>query len=138
MTGEQIPSPQPQSPPPISDADRKNWAMAAHLSALVGFVGIPSLVGPLVVWLAKKDSDSYIAAHSVHALNFNISVLIYTIVGSIALGVIGLLTLGIGFLLAIPVVIIALVVWVVLVIQGGLAASRGEQFRYPLTIDFVK
>lgn len=136
MTDEQIPAPQP--PSPMSDADRKNWAMAAHLSALVGFVGIPSLVGPLVVWLAKKDNDAYVAAHSLHALNFNISVLIYTIVGSIALGLFGLVTLGIGLLLAIPVVIIALVVWVVLVIQGGLAASRGEQFRYPMTIDFVK
>lgn len=122
----------------MSDADRKNWAMAAHLSALVGFVGIPSLVGPLVVWLAKKDTDAYIAAHSVHALNFNISVLIYTIVGTIAVVIIGIVTLGIGLLLAIPVVVVALIVWVVLVIQGGLAASRGEQFRYPMTIDFVK
>jgi uncharacterized Tic20 family protein len=136
MTDEQIPAPQP--PSPMSDADRKNWAMAAHLSALVGFVGIPSLVGPLVVWLAKKDNDAYVAAHSLQALNFNISVLIYTIVGSMALGLFGLITLGIGLLLAIPVVIIAFIVWVVLVIQGGLAASRGEQFRYPMTIDFVK
>ncbi|MEX2134370.1 MAG: DUF4870 domain-containing protein [Acidimicrobiia bacterium] len=136
MTDEQ--SPAPQSPRPMSDADRKNWAMAAHLSALIAFVGIPSLIGPLVVWLVKKDSDAYVTAHSVHALNFNISVLIYTIAGSIALGVIGIATLGIGFLLAIPVVIIALIVWLVLVIQGGLAASRGEQFRYPMTIDFVK
>lgn len=122
----------------MSDADRKNWAMAAHLSALIAFVGVPSVIGPLVVWLAKKDSDAYIAAHSVHALNFNISVLIYTIVGSVAMFIIGLVTLGIGFLLAIPAVIVAFVVWLVLVIQGGLAASRGEQFRYPLTIDFVK
>lgn len=136
MTDEQ--SPVPQSPRPMSDADRKNWAMAAHLSALVAFVGVPSLIGPLVVWLAKKDSDAFVAAHSVHALNFNISILIYTIVGTVALGIFGLVTLGIGLLLAIPVVIIALVVCLVLVIQGGLAASRGEQFRYPLTIDFVK
>ncbi len=136
MTDEQ--SPVPQSPRPMSDADRKNWAMAAHLSALIAFVGIPSLIGPMVVWLAKKDSDAYVTAHSVDALNFNISVLIYTIVGSIALGVIGIVTFGIGLLLAIPVVIIALIVWLVLVIQGGMAASRGEQFRYPITIDFVK
>jgi hypothetical protein len=129
---------QPPPPQPMSDADRKNWAMAAHLSAFVAFIGVPSLVGPLVVWLLKRDTDPYIAAHSVHALNFNISVLIYTIVGSLALGIFGLITLGIGFLLAIPVVIVAFIVWLVLVIQGGIAASRGEQFRYPLTIDFVK
>ncbi|MEX1037554.1 MAG: DUF4870 domain-containing protein [Acidimicrobiia bacterium] len=136
MTDEQ--SPTPQTPRPMTDADRKNWAMAAHLSALIAFIGVPSLVGPLVVWLVKKDTDPYVAAHSAHALNFNISVLIYTIVGSIALGIIGLVTLGIGFLLAIPAVIVALIAWLVLVIQGGLAASRGEQFRYPVTIDFVK
>jgi uncharacterized Tic20 family protein len=112
--------------------------MAAHLSAFVAFIGVPSLVGPLVVWLLKRDNDPYIAAHSVHALNFNISVLIYTIVGSLALGIFGLMTLGIGFLLAIPVVIVAFIAWLVLVIQGGIAASRGEQFRYPLTIDFLK
>ncbi len=136
MTEEQSFAPQP--PRPMSDADRKNWAMAAHLSALIAFIGVPSLIGPLVVWLVKKDSDAYIAAHSAHALNFNISVLIYTIVGSIAVGIIGIFTLGIGFLLAIPAVIVALVIWLVLVIQGGMAASRGEQFRYPLTIDLVK
>jgi len=129
---------QPAPPQPMSDADRKNWAMAAHLSAFVAFIGVPSLVGPLVVWLLKRDTDPYIAAHSVHALNFNISVLIYTIVGSLALGIFGLITLGIGFLLAIPVVIVAFIVWLVLVIQGGIAASSGQQFRYPITIDFVK
>lgn len=102
------------------------------------FVGIPSLIGPLVVWLAKRDSDAYVAAHSVHALNFNISVLIYTVVGGFALGIVVVVTLGIGLLFALPVVIVAVIVWLVLVIQGGLAASRGEQFRYPMTIAFVK
>jgi len=136
MTEEQ--SPTPQTPRPLSDTERKNWAMAAHLSALIIFVGIPSLIGPLVVWLAKRDSDAYVAAHSVHALNFNISVLIYTVVGGFALGIVVVVTLGIGLLFALPVVIVAVIVWLVLVIQGGLAASRGEQFRYPMTIDFVK
>ena len=122
----------------MSDADRKNWAMAAHLSALIAFVGVPSLVGPLVVWLIKKDEDDFIAAHSVHALNFNISVLIYTVVAALALGLLGLVTLGIGLFLAIPVAIVAFIAWLVFVIQGGIAASKGEAFRYPVTIDFVK
>jgi uncharacterized Tic20 family protein len=122
----------------MSDADRKNWAMGAHLSALIALVGVPSLIGPLVVWLIKKDEDEYVAAHSAHALNFNISVLIYTFVGVIALGILGLVTLGIGLLLAIPLVIVAYIAWLVFVIQGSLAASKGKPFRYPLTIDFVK
>ncbi len=122
----------------MTDVDRKNWAMAAHLSALVAIVGIPSLIGPLVVWLMKKDEDEYVAAHSAHALNFNISVLIYTVAGAVALAILGVATLGIGLLLAIPAVIVAFILWLIFVIQGAMAASKGKEFRYPLTIDFVK
>lgn len=122
----------------MTDAEKKNWAVAAHLSALVAFAGIPSLIGPLVVWLAKKDQDAYVTAHAVHALNFNISVLIYTTVAVVATAVIGIFTFGIGLLLAIPALIVAFIIWLVLVIQGSLAASRGEQYRYPITIDFLR
>lgn len=143
MTDEQTPStPQPSTPPPaqespMSQADERNWAMGAHLSALVAFIGVPSLVGPLVVWLIKKDDSPYVAAHSVHALNFNISVLIYIIVASILTVIIGLVTFGIGLILAVPVMLVAFILWLVYVIMGGLAASRGEEFKYPVTIDFV-
>lgn len=123
--------------PRMSEADERNWAMAAHLSALIALISIPSLVGPLVVWLLKKDESPFVAAHGVDALNFNISVLIYTIVGSLAMALIGLATLGFGLLLAIPAVFVAFVLWLVFVIQGAMAASRGEQFKYPWTITFV-
>lgn len=139
------PSPQPDSPippvatpQPMTDADRKNWAMAAHLSALIAIIGVPSLIGPLVVWLVKKDQDEFVRRHSVHALNFNISVLIYVTVASVAMLILGIATFGIGFLLAIPVVIVALIVWLVYVIQGAMAASKGQDFRYPFTIDLIK
>jgi uncharacterized protein len=132
-----VPNP-PAERPRMSESDERNWAMAAHLSALVALIGIPSLAGPLVVWLIKKDESAYVAAHSVHALNFNISVLIYTIVGGIAMFILGIVTLGIGFLLAIPAILVAVVLWLAFVIQGALAASRGQGFAYPWTIDFVK
>ena len=122
----------------MTDAERKNWAVAAHLSALVAFAGIPSLIGPLAVWLIKKDEDEYIGAHAAHALNFNISVLIYTAVAFVVTAIVGVVTLGIGLILAIPALIVAFLAWLVFVIQGGLAASRGESFRYPVTIDFIK
>jgi uncharacterized protein len=141
MTDEHTPAvPQPTPPParqPMSESDERNWAMAAHLSALVAFLSIPSLVGPLIVWLIKKDDSPYVAAHSVEALNFNISVLLYLIVGTIALSILGFVTLGIGFLLAIPAVFVALILWLVFVIQGAIAASRGQTYRYPATINFV-
>jgi uncharacterized Tic20 family protein len=121
----------------MSEADERNWAMAAHLSALIAFISIPSLVGPLIVWLLKKDESTFVATHAADALNFNISVLIYTIVGTLAMAFIGVVTLGIGLLLAIPAVFVAFVLWLVFVIQGAMAASRGEPFKYPWTISFV-
>ncbi len=106
--------------------ETQNWAAAAHLSALVMFVGVPSLVGPLIVWLAKKE-DPYVEAHAREALNFNISYLIYAIVAGISV----LLLIG---LLALPFVFIA---WFVLVVVAGIKAANGEFYRYPLTIRFL-
>ena len=66
-------------------SESRNWATFAHLSAFVMFLGIPSLIGPLVVWLAKKD-DPYVEAQAKEALNFNISMLIYAIAAGISDG----------------------------------------------------
>jgi uncharacterized Tic20 family protein len=107
-------------------ADSRNLAMLAHLSAFVGLFGVPSLVGPLVVWLLKKD-DPYIEAHAKDALNFNISFLIYGIVAAISI----ILLVG---LLALPAV---LVTWFVLVIVAAVKAGNGEDYEYPFTIRFV-
>lgn len=107
--------------------ESQNWATIAHLSAFVMFVGIPSLVGPLVVWLAKKD-DPYVEAHAKEALNFNISYLLYAIVAGISV----ILLIG---LLALPAVFIA---WFVLVILASVKTADGGFYRYPLTIQFIK
>ena len=110
-----------------------NWAMAAHLSALVAaFVGF-AFLGPLVVYLARKE-DPYVRAHAAEALNFNLSVLLYAVVGGFVLVIAILLIVG---LLLIPVAIAAAIAWVVLVVLAGVKASRGEAYRYPVTIRFV-
>lgn len=112
-------------PPP---AESRNWAMAAHLSAFVVLI-IPPLafLGPLVVWLLRRDTDPYATTHAKEALNFNITATIAFVVASASLFVL------IGFLL-LPLVGI---VWLVLVIIGGTKAANGELYRYPLTIRFV-
>ena len=107
-------------------SESRNWATFAHLSAFVMFLGIPSLIGPLVVWLAKKD-DPYVEAQAKEALNFNISMLIYAIVAGISI----LLVIGI---IALPAVFIA---WFVLVIVAAIRSADGEQYRYPFTIGLV-
>lgn len=107
--------------------EAKNWAVIAHLSALVNIVGIPSVIGPLVVWLLKKDEDPFIDYHGKEALNFNISFMIYGIVSGL------LILVAIGLVL-LPIVLIT---WLVLVIIGAVRTSNGEYYRYPLTIRLV-
>jgi len=103
-----------------------NRATVSHLSALVGFVGIPSPVGPLVALLIWRD-DPIVAAHAKEALNFNISWLIYAVASIISI------FLVVGILLA-PIVAMT---WLVLVIVGSVKAANGEPYRYPLTMRFV-
>ncbi|MDF1595524.1 MAG: DUF4870 domain-containing protein [Acidimicrobiia bacterium] len=137
------PEPPPFIPPPppagqdapavfaagaMPTSEERTWTIAAHISAFVSLVGIPPVIGPLVVWLMKKDSSPTIDAHGKEAVNFNLSFLLYGIVAFL------LLFVRIGFIL-LPVVAIA---WFVLVIVGTMKASNGEFYRYPVTIRFIK
>jgi uncharacterized protein len=108
-------------------SDANNRAMISHLSALVMFLGIPSVFGPLVAWLAWRD-DPYVGEQAKEALNFNISMLIYAAVAAVSL------ILLVGFVL-LPALFIA---WLVLVIDASVKASRGVGYRYPFTIRFVQ
>ena len=109
-----------------ASSNSRNMAMLSHLSAFVAFIGIPSLVGPLVVWLLNRD-DPYVEAQAKDALNFNISFFLYGLVAAISI----IVVVGI---LALPAV---LVTWFVLVIVASVKAANGENNRYPLTIQFV-
>ena len=118
-----------QAPPPAAAPVRgtnRDWAVLSHLSAFVMFLGIPALVGPLVMWLLRRD-DPYAEHHAKEALNFNISFLLYGIVSAVLILVlVGLLLLPVVF-----------VTWFILVIRGAMRASAGEYYRYPFTIRFV-
>ena len=121
-------------PPAASAAsDTTMWAMAAHLTALAAlFIGLP-FIGPLVVYSVKKENP-FVLRHATEALNFNLSIMLYTAV--LAAATIVLLVVLVGILL-IPLFIVLFVGWIVLVIVASVAASRGEEYRYPLTIRFI-
>jgi len=111
-------------------ADEKTWAMIAHLSALAGYI-IPMLgnvLGPLVVWLVKKDTMPFVEEQGKEALNFQITVFIAFMV------CIPLCFIVIGIPLMFAVGIAALVFMVIAAIK----AQNGEHYRYPLTLRLVK
>jgi uncharacterized Tic20 family protein len=112
----------------------RQWALVAHLSALGGLVLGLNWLGPLIVYLVKKDEHPFIADQAREALNFNLSFFLYTVVGFVATFVLILVLVG---LLLIPLLFALMVVWIVLVIVAAVRANRGEAYRYPLTIRFL-
>jgi hypothetical protein len=118
-------------PPPTSStsSEIRTWSVLCHASALLGlflhFFG--HLLGPLVVWLIKRDVSPEIDANGKESLNFQLSMLIYDIVAGILCIV----------LIGIPILIALWVLNTVFVIIASVKTSNGESYRYPFTIRFL-
>lgn len=110
------------------DSDR-NWAMIIHLSAFSGYI-IPfgGLLGPLIIWLTKRNQHAFIEHHGKEAVNFCISLLIYFIASFLLCFVL----VGFLFLFALAIMDI------ILTIISAIKASDGEKYQYPLAIRFIK
>lgn len=121
-------------------AEERQWAMFAHLSALAGGLltsaigGWGFFLGPLVIWLMKKETMPFVADQAKEALNFNITVSAAMLV----LLVLGVVTLGLGFLIAMPLMLIIGIAALVFIIIAAMKANDGVAYRYPFTIRLVK
>ena len=110
--------------------DTRNMAMLCHLAAFAAFVGVPfgNIVGPLVVWLMKREESLFIDAHGKEALNFQISMTIYVVISAILI----LIVIGIFLLVGL------LFFEITAIIKAAVRANNGQEHRYPLTIRFIK
>jgi uncharacterized Tic20 family protein len=125
----------PQAPSsPVATRQDTTWAVAAHLSALISLVIGFNFLGPLVIYLLRRDGDAFTRTHAAEALNFNLSAFLYAIVGGLVLVLLIIFLIG---LVLIPLAIAAAIAWIVLVIVAAMHAGRGEPYRYPATIRFV-
>ena len=126
------------APPPVSSPitdhrslnSTRTWNILCHASALLGvFFHFPGhLIGPLIVWLAKRDDSPEIDAHGKESLNFQISMVIYNVIAAVFC----LVLIGFVFLA---------VLWVlnaVFVIVASIQASDRKFYRYPITIRFIE
>jgi uncharacterized Tic20 family protein len=114
-------------------ADSRSLGAIAHLSSFVAFAGVPSFIGPLVVWLLQKDRDPFVADEAREALNFNLSLLLYVAIAIVAM----ILTLGLGLIIIIPVALVAAPAWLVVTALAAVRAADGKSFRYPATIRMI-
>jgi uncharacterized Tic20 family protein len=113
----------------IEPKQEKTLAMLCHLAALGGYLfPFGSIIGPLVVWLLKKDESALVDAEGKKSLNFQISILIYALVS------IPLCFLLIGFALLAALALFNLI----MIIIACVKTSNGEQSQYPLAITFFK
>ncbi|MGB0744508.1 MAG: DUF4870 domain-containing protein [Opitutales bacterium] len=115
--------------PPAKD-NSNTMGMLCHLLALCGLLGVPfgNILGPLVMWLVKKEEMPFVDECGKEALNFQISMTIYTIIAGLSV------LIFIGFLLLPGIIVLNLV----LTIIASLKASEGTCYEYPLTFRFIK
>lgn len=102
------------------------------------FVGIPWFVGPLVVWLIKRNDDPFIDAHGKEAVNFSLSMLIYGVALLVGGVIITVLTLGVAIILVIGLAAALVIGWFVLTILAAVKAANGEAYSYPLTLRLIQ
>ena len=111
--------------PQLNPADERLWAMLIHILSIF-FSFLPALIG----YLAFADRGPFIREHARQALNFQISLVIY----SVGVLIVGVITLTIGWVLYLPLGIAALV----FLILAAVAANNGQYYKFPLTITFIK
>ena len=113
------------------------WGGVAHWGALVAAFVAMAFLGPLLVFLIKGNDSPYIRAQSAESLNFQLSMLIYGVVGTIVGVLVSILTFGLGLLLFIPLALVFGGFWLVFTIIGSVKSVNGEMYRYPVTIRMV-
>jgi len=117
----------PPLPPDLQAAnaskDERTWAMVAHLAALAGFL-IPfgNILGPLIVWLVKREESAFVAYHAKQSMWFQIfTAIILTVLFLLAFCTFGLTAL------------LGMAAWlgaVAYAIYGAIQVSGGKDFEY--------
>lgn len=144
------------------------WAMLCHLSALswiplasLLFLGIPlylpflNIVGPLIIWHWKKTQDPWIDFQGKESLNFQLSLTVYALIVIVASLFLVFTTCGVAvttnvtakyletifnsLLGALSVFISVLMLsQLILVNFAAIKAYKGQHYRYPFTMRFLK
>lgn len=107
----------------------RDWAMFCHLSAFAGyFFPFGGIVGPVICWISRKEESEWVNINGKASLNFQISMLLYTV-----------LLIPLCFIIVgIPLLFALLVLEFVCIILASTRSAKGEFFKYPLSIPFLQ
>ena len=112
-----------------TSSDERTWALLCHLSALAGFV-VPfgNIIGPLLVWLLKREGSPLVDDQGKEALNFQLTATIALVVSAFLIFIV----------IGIPLFFAVALFDLIMIVIGGVRANNGEMYRYPINIRFVK
>jgi uncharacterized Tic20 family protein len=120
---------------------KSNLAMWGHLAPiLVGVLAISYIAAVFLLWLPgmlvrnSATATEFAKRHGTESMNFQLTMVIFTVVGF----VVSISTFGIGLLIVVPAAAALGLAALIFMIMGAVAANEGREFRYPLTIRFVK
>jgi uncharacterized Tic20 family protein len=139
--------------PPAFDsphsADERTWAALAHASTLLNMVtGMGGLIAAAVIWLTQKEESAWVAFHGLQSLVFQAAVYLTV---SLVVGVVWLvgfalsfITLGLGTIVAVPVMIVVMLLGIALMaagtvysLYGAYQIYEGREFRYIWIGDWI-
>lgn len=138
-----VPDPNSVSPGSQSDllgrgklpiADEKTMGMLAHILG-----GVTSFLGPLIIWLIKKDESPFVNDQGREALNFQITIGLAAVL-MVVFGLIAQLIPVVGQIVGCVFALLYPLLWVtglVFGIIGGLAANKGLAYRYPFAVRLI-
>ena len=113
----------------VPDKEERTWGMLCHLVVFTGYlIPLAWIIGPLIVWMIKRDEMPFVDDQGKESLNFQITIMLAMIASGL------LMFILVGFVLIFVVVIFQFIV----VIIASIKANEGVYYRYPLSIRFIK
>ena len=111
---------------PLFGLDEKTYLTLMHVSQLAGFLApLIGFIIPLILWIANKDVNPKVDWHGKNIMNFIISFVIYAAILCITI-------------VGIPLAIVVGIIYIIFVIIAAVKTNNGEDWKYPLTIEFIK
>jgi uncharacterized Tic20 family protein len=115
---------QQQQPPPLTPSDERMWSVFAQVGPF-----LLAFIAPLVIWLVLKDRSRFVDQEAKESLNFQITL----VIASVAIGIISLVTFGLGTILY-----LAFIAAIIFMILAAVENGKGAPYRYPVNIRFIK
>jgi uncharacterized Tic20 family protein len=107
----------------------RDWSMFCHLSAFAGyFFPFGGIIGPLICWISRKDESEWVDSNGKASLNFQLSVLLYSIL------LIPLCFIVVG----IPLLMALFLLEFICIIMASIRSAKGEVYKYPISIPFIQ